>query len=379
MNIVYSQSGWFTLTSPTNDNLNGVVFTNASTGFAVGGNTIIRTTDAGITWVRYPDTTVSETCHSVFFVNEITGYVGTQHSGLAKTTNSGNNWFTVNKSEFRSVYFRNSDTGYATGWVGLGGVIKKTTNGGINWIGLHGFYPSQAYNIFFPSEDTGYAGSYIYLYKSTNSGLNWTWIPYNNFGVPRNQYFINSATGYVCGGNIIGSNPNLHKTTDGGKNWTVLRTGSTVRLFSAHFLNSDKGYCVGDSGFIIRTTNAGASWLRQEPQTSRILKSVFFTSANTGYVVGDSGLILKTTTGGVIGIEPVSNIIPVRFKLYQNYPNPFNANSKIKVQISKLGYVKLVIYDVVGREVVALVNQDLNPGAYEVDFDGTDYPSGVYY
>jgi hypothetical protein len=79
-----------------------------------------------------------------------------------------------------------------------------------------------------------------------------------------------------------------------------------------------------------------------------------------------------------IGVNENNEIIK-DFKLYQNYPNPFNPNSKIKMQISKLSYVKLIVYDVLGKEVTTLVNEKLNPGTYEVTFDGSNLPSGVYF
>ncbi|MGH2574562.1 MAG: T9SS type A sorting domain-containing protein, partial [Ignavibacteria bacterium] len=73
-----------------------------------------------------------------------------------------------------------------------------------------------------------------------------------------------------------------------------------------------------------------------------------------------------------------SQKIPERHYLYQNYPNPFNPNSKIKFQISKLGDVKLKVFDVLGREVAVLVNDRLKPGSYEIDWNASGYPSGVY-
>jgi hypothetical protein len=80
-----------------------------------------------------------------------------------------------------------------------------------------------------------------------------------------------------------------------------------------------------------------------------------------------------------IGIQPISSEIPASFSLSQNYPNPFNPNSKIKFQIAKSGDAKLVVFDMLGREVATIVNENLNPGTYEVDFDGSKLSSGVYF
>jgi len=83
--------------------------------------------------------------------------------------------------------------------------------------------------------------------------------------------------------------------------------------------------------------------------------------------------------GNILGINYINSEIPDRFSLSQNYPNPFNPITKLKFQIPKSGLVKLIVFDVLGKEVQVLVNQHLSPGTYEVDFDGSNLPSGVYY
>ena len=65
--------------------------------------------------------------------------------------------------------------------------------------------------------------------------------------------------------------------------------------------------------------------------------------------------------------------------LGQNYPNPFNPKSKIKFHIAKLGEVKLVIFDVLGREITTLVNERLSPGIYEAVWNGSNFASGLYF
>jgi hypothetical protein len=80
-----------------------------------------------------------------------------------------------------------------------------------------------------------------------------------------------------------------------------------------------------------------------------------------------------------IGVKQVSSEVPVSYSLGQNYPNPFNNTSNLKFEIANLGDVKLVVYDVMGREVQSLVNERLQPGRYEVTFDGSGFASGVYF
>jgi hypothetical protein len=70
---------------------------------------------------------------------------------------------------------------------------------------------------------------------------------------------------------------------------------------------------------------------------------------------------------------------PVQYALYQNYPNPFNPSTKIKYSVAKLGLVTIGIYNSIGEQVVLLMNENKSPGNFEVEFDGTNLPSGVYF
>ncbi len=70
---------------------------------------------------------------------------------------------------------------------------------------------------------------------------------------------------------------------------------------------------------------------------------------------------------------------PSRFKLYQNYPNPFNPTTKIEYSIPKKSFVSLKVFDVLGREVETLVNEEKLSGNYEVEFNGVNLSSGIYF
>lgn len=80
-----------------------------------------------------------------------------------------------------------------------------------------------------------------------------------------------------------------------------------------------------------------------------------------------------------IGVQQIGNEIPERFFLYQNYPNPFNPVTNIKYKIPSTSFVRLVVFDVLGKAVAILVNRKQDPGAYQVEFDGNNLPSGVYF
>jgi hypothetical protein len=75
-----------------------------------------------------------------------------------------------------------------------------------------------------------------------------------------------------------------------------------------------------------------------------------------------------------------TEFIPQVFHLSQNYPNPFNPTTKINYDIPQNSIVKLTIYDIIGREVIKLVNNEFKqPGRYVVEFNGTNLASGVYF
>lgn len=73
------------------------------------------------------------------------------------------------------------------------------------------------------------------------------------------------------------------------------------------------------------------------------------------------------------------NITPVEFNLIQNYPNPFNPTTIIGFWIADFGFVSLKVYDMLGNEIAALVNEEKPVGSYEVEFDASNLTSGVYF
>ncbi len=77
-------------------------------------------------------------------------------------------------------------------------------------------------------------------------------------------------------------------------------------------------------------------------------------------------------------VKPTNTAVPTEFSLAQNYPNPFNPTSTIGFKIKEAGFTTLKVYDMLGREVESLVNEQLQPGSYELSFDGSNLSSGVY-
>jgi len=86
----------------------------------------------------------------------------------------------------------------------------------------------------------------------------------------------------------------------------------------------------------------------------------------------------RFTTAAPSSVERVGSEVPTAFALNQNYPNPFNPSTTIRLQIPDVSRVRLMVYNVLGCEVATLVNENLQPGSYEVKFDASGLPSSVY-
>jgi len=140
----------------------------------------------------------------------------------------------------------------------------------------------------------------------------------------------------------------------------------------------------GNLGIIEREYEYGVGYIHnyqyfQESGVTRLKEQTLIGRVINGVVYGDTAM-------PIVGIiNPISEI-PAEFSLHQNYPNPFNPSTKIKFdtppQPSPKGreqWVRLVIYDILGREITTLVNERLKPGTYEVEWDGSNSTSGVYF
>jgi hypothetical protein len=97
--------------------------------------------------------------------------------------------------------------------------------------------------------------------------------------------------------------------------------------------------------------------------------------------IGNDGTIDDTLRlqNGLTNVQDRSSLVPSEYKLYQNYPNPFNPVTAIRYQLPVSSHVTLKVFDLLGREVATLVNENKKPGSYEVEFDGSKLPSSMYF
>jgi photosystem II stability/assembly factor-like uncharacterized protein len=398
--------GWYQQFMP---NLGGrqiqdITFLDSLTGYASARQTsdtsyILKTTNGGDNWQIIYRNFFAMT--QIQFLNVNTGY--TVGAYLYKTTNGGFNWSQVTAPAIspEELYVLNEDSIWIISSNSLTGGVYRTTNGGANWdqqINLGSYNPNHIYMF---NNRIGFIGGNTQLHKTTTGGENWYLINGTGVGSFSDICFVDSLTGWKSkdaggGGWLMG------KTTDGGLNWVeeILPSGGYISngsgIVKLSVINKDTiwgagGFLFypgqGQRAFLYRTTNGGNNWLLQIPDTSFHIPALYFIqfiNNKIGWVYGYNSIGVHTTTGGndtfYTGLKNITSNFPEQFKLYQNFPNPFNPKTIIRYDVrSTKSEVKLIVYDITGKEITTLVNEVKNSGTYEVVFSGNGFSSGVYF
>jgi hypothetical protein len=248
------------------------------------------------------------------------------------------------------------------GWVGYPGTLNHYNGFPVTACDISGGPYNGTIYINWVDQRNGAIDQDVWLVKSTNGGDNWSQPRRVNNDPPgKNQYFtwmtIDQITGclyfvfYDARNYSIAVYTDVYvaRSTDGGDTFDNIKVNSST---------------VNTNGYIGDYINISAHNNRIRPMWTD----------NFGYRVMTA--IIDTF---IIGIKPISNKIADAFYLYQNYPNPFNPTTKIKFDVSENSHVALTLFDLLGKETAKLVNERLEAGSYEIEFDAGNFPSGVYF
>lgn len=233
------------------------------------------------------------------------------------------------------------------------------------------------------------------VWVTTNGGGNWTKI---NNGLPRRwvtrvaAHPTNPALCYVTlsGYKIDSTGSHIYRSTNYGNTWTSISTNlpnapiNDVIVYPiepALFIATDVG--------VMMTSTAGTNWgvLGGASLPSNVpVHDLTFHLGSHRLIAWTHGRgAFSITVPPFAGVHNIGTEIPGSFKLHQNYPNPFNPVTKIRFDIPSYvraiheSPVKLLIYDITGKEIATLVNEQLQAGSYEVTWDANAFASGVFY
>lgn len=363
---------WARQTTNTPQSLRSLAMLSLNDGWAVGtAGTILRTTTGGLVWNSVSNPSGGN-LNSIFFTDPQHGWIVGDITDIMYTTNGGTTWQTVANptvNNLKSVYFVNSNIGWA---VGNFGTVLKTTDGGLNWVQQSSQTASNFFGVHFFNELTGWAvGANSSIYRTTDGGANWGMQTSPVAATFYSLDFVDQQRGWIAG-----SNGTILKTTDGGSNWIMQASPTNNALRSVRALDASTVYAVGFFGTLVKTTD-GVTWQTESIGLSTNCWDVQFVDQNNGWIAGEDGFIFNarpvTTAAGVV------EELPERYHLSQNYPNPFNPSTTIRFLIPTSAYVSLKVFNLLGQEVATLMNEVMKPGSYEVTFDGTNLPSGVYF
>jgi photosystem II stability/assembly factor-like uncharacterized protein len=415
-----SSSQWIKQNWPVFESIYGISFFDNNIGLVAGKTfpasqfVIYRTTNGGFNW--------SESYNFVVYgmqkIDSNTAYCwgrnsATSYGFILRTFDRGSTWDSINYglNSLCDIYFLTKDTGWVTIFDGNAARPYKTTDGGITLTFLNSTGSYQTTSFFMKEKYNGnylgYRSNYHAIKKTIDGGYNWIDLPelpivpqYDKNGkllTPQDVIhitFVNKDTGWVSNGS-----KSIFKTTNGGMNWIPQTIPSDSHLIFTGLCNfiainkdtlfSDIGtYDFGNGiyrGVVFKTTNGGTNWGYQLPDTSYRLfnfSKLSFINGNTGW----SSNIHTNNGGGPIIFTEIKNIVvehPERSQLKQNYPNPFNPSTTIDFYLPHKSVVELKIFDITGKTVLRIIdNFHLQQGyhSYKIDdFNSLGLSSSTYF
>lgn len=339
---------------------------------------ILRSTDDGTSWtIVYSGSPGTRT--DAFAISD-TNIFAANDVGVLRSTNNGTTWTSSGLTNLgpQALAISPNDTGGTYIFAGtFDNGIFRSGNNGASWSAVDsGLTGSQLFiTALFASDTNIFAGTWGGgAFRSTDNGTSWIAA---NAGLTSNHVHAFTVAGTnLFAGTYFGSG--VYLSTDNGEFWTTANTGltnSNVRALALHDTNIFAGT---DGGGVFRSDINGISWTAfNEGLTNNIVNVLIVYGSYIFAGTGDG--IWRRPISDITGVEDQSNGISYQYVLEQNYPNPFNPSTIIRYSISVGGLVTIKVYDVLGKEVAILVNEDQTAGSYEIKFNAAQLSSGIYF
>ncbi|HAX49380.1 MAG TPA: T9SS type A sorting domain-containing protein [Ignavibacteria bacterium] len=337
----------------------------------------------------------------------------TWEADVRLTNSAGVSSYPIIKSEASAVNVIWSDTRSG----GSGIYYKRSTDGGNSWsddtllndtTGTSSLasLTTTGSNLHLAWSDYRNDGEYeIYYKRSTNGGISWSADTRltNELRISESPAITsNSNEVHITWVDLRDSNINSEvyykRSTDNGSTWgpdtrltvyahamnpAILLSGAIVHLSWHNSTGSEIHYR--------RSLNSGSSWetgIQLSSSFSGAYQPNIAVTGSKAHIIwhdvrnGSTNSELYydfNPTGNAIGITNISTEMPEVYILSQNYPNPFNPVTNIQFAIPVAGFVKLTVFDMLGREVENLVNKNMNAGTYLAEWNASNYPSGIFF
>ena len=388
---------WKLLTNVPSFTVNSIFAVNNNLIFAGGSNgAILKTVDGGKNWTgSYQRVNkASQNIQGIYFVNDKVGYTASSYRMIAKTVDGGASWTSSLDATgsatqvLYGVHFINENLGFVVGKDASNvDIIYKTIDGGTTWTSKTNLVAANLRGVAFYDAQNGITvGEKLKALYTKDGGNTWTASTFT--GVPtasasatlREVSYINATTAIAVGDKVI------LKTTDGGATWNYITVADLAHSMTGVAAQGNTVWAVGyksaapKSVAVYQSADAGATWTNQGTSAvfdvETAVYDITIIPSGSIFVGGTKSVIYSNST--TVGIEEESTI-PTTFELMQNYPNPFNPETTINYSLNKAGIVRLNVYDVLGRLVKSLVNENQMPGRYSVKFDGSSLSSGIYF
>ncbi len=298
------------------------------------------------------------------------------YPGLYLTVDSCNSWHQIANYDVSSLFYDSTRNTLYVGMNNGSGIdgIYSTSDLGENWTLVHNFGYGLITSLFV-SEADHYLFTALYYYNPHGSGSSELYRSSDNGNTWEPKYpdevfdFVENSNGDLY---ALSYNKLLISHTKGSI-WITRNIEASCLAVD----DQDRIY-YGDGGSVKVSDAEALEWTTVGNHLYTIINDMAISRENYIYLGTDNGVYYGDANNLVLSLDNKMDK-EITFALSQNYPNPFNPTTKIKYQLPILTNVRLSVYDVLGREIKVLVNQEKPAGSYEVEFDGANLPSGVYF